>query len=464
MLKLTFHGAVRTVTGSMHLIENGRGRLLLDCGLYQGRRQEAFERNRNLPFPADSIDTVLLSHAHIDHCGNIPHLVKNGFANEIHCTRATADLTDVMLLDSARIQEKDVEYVNKVRARHGEPPTEPHYTTEDAEKAQDCFVGHAYDRWFTPLSGIRAMFRDAGHILGSALTVVEVSDGSRKVRLCYAVDLGREDLPILRDPFVVSDAEVLIIESTYGGRLHGSLQAAEEKLIRVIRETVERKGKLLIPAFALERTQELVYCIHRLTLAGKLPELPIFVDSPLAIDATDVFRTHPECFDEQTNRFMQRVDDPFGFRQLRYVRDVEESKRLNREKGPFIIIAASGMAEHGRILHHLKNNIGDPNTTVLIVSFQAENTLGRRLAEGQTRVRIFGEEYERRCRIEVIDEFSAHADHQGIVKWAAKGLGHWKRAFVVHGEEQASLAIAGALKELGIPEVVVPTPGQSVEL
>ncbi|MCX8127090.1 MAG: MBL fold metallo-hydrolase, partial [Dehalococcoidia bacterium] len=233
---------------------------------------------------------------------------------------------------------------------------------------------------------------------------------------------------------------------------------------RIVSETVERKGKLVIPAFALERTQELVYCIHRLTLAGRLPELPIFVDSPLAIDATDVFRSHPECFDRSTNRFMQTVDDPFGFRQLRYVRDVEESKKLNREKGPLIIIAASGMAEHGRILHHLKNNIDDPNTTVLIVSYQAENTLGRRLVEGAETVRIFGEEYRRRCRVEVIDEFSAHADHQGIVRWVAGGLGRWKRAFIVHGEEQASLAIAGALQELGIPEVVVPTPGMSVEL
>jgi metallo-beta-lactamase family protein len=464
MLKLTFHGAVRTVTGSMHLLENGQSRVLLDCGLYQGHRQEAAERNRNIPFEPATVNALLLSHAHIDHSGNIPNLVKKGFEGDIHCTRATADLTAIMLQDSAHIQEKDVEYVNKIRARHGEPPVAPLYTQEDAEKAQDAFVGHALDRWFTPAAGVRAMFRDAGHILGSAIIMVNVSDGDRTVRLCYACDLGRVNLPILRDPFAVEDGDILIIESTYGGRFHGDVKVGEQKLAEVVKRVASQGGKLLIPAFALGRTQELVYGLHRLVLTGCCPDLPIYVDSPLAIDATDIFREHPECFDRETNAFMRRGEDPFGFRQLKYVRDPEESKKLNDEKGPFIIIAASGMVEHGRILHHLKHNIGDRNTTVLLVSWQAEHTLGRRLANGDKVVRIFGEEYERRCQVEVIDEFSAHADHNGLVEWVKKGKNHWKRVFIVHGDEPASLALADALRGAGLADVAVPHMGESVQI
>lgn len=463
-MEITFWGAARAVTGSQHLIHVNGKRILLDCGLFQGHRAEAFERNRNLPFDPQGIDAVVLSHAHIDHCGNLPSLVKGGFRGEIHCTMATSDLVSIMLRDSAHINQKDVEYINKKHRRKGLPPVQPLYTIEEAEHALDYLVAHNYNRWFSVTSGVRALLRDAGHILGSAITILEIDENGRRVRLGFTGDLGRKDLPILRDPVLVQDLDYLITESTYGNRLHEDINQVEDQLAETVMETHSRRGKLIIPAFAVERTQEVIYTLHRLSIARRIPPLPVYVDSPLAIDATEIFRLHPECFDEETNEFLLREQDPFGFRGLYYTRNVEDSKRLNDMDGPMIIISASGMCEAGRILHHLKNNIEDPRNTVLIVSFQAEHTLGRRLAERAEIVRIFGDEYRLRAQVKVIDAFSAHADREELLWWIGQAKSDLKAAFVVHGEEDQSLALAEAIEDLGVPEVAVPYLGDRIAL
>ncbi len=463
-MKITFWGAARAVTGSQHLIQANGKRVLLDCGLFQGHRAEALERNRNLPFDAASLDALVLSHAHIDHCGNIPTLVKGGFQGDIHCTMATSDLVSIMLRDSAHINSKDVEYVNKKHRRKGLPLVEPLYTIEEAEQALDYLVAHKYNRWFPVTKGVQAILLDAGHILGSAITVLRISENGQTVRLGFTGDLGRKDLPILRDPTVVRDLDYLITESTYGNRLHEDINRVEQELAETVTETYSRGGKLIIPAFAVERTQEVIYTLHRLRLAGRIPPLPVYVDSPLAIDATEIFRLHPECFDEETNEFLLREQDPFGFRGLHYTRNVDESKALNEMDGPMIIISASGMCEAGRILHHLKNNVEDSRNTVLIVSFQAEHTLGRRIAEKREKVRIFGDEYRLRARVKVIEAFSAHADRDELLWWVGFAKPGLKKLFVVHGEEDESLALAEAIEDRTTPDVLVPRRGDRVTL
>jgi metallo-beta-lactamase family protein len=463
-VEISFWGAARSVTGSQHLIHANGRRVLLDCGLFQGHRAEALERNRNLPFDAASIDALVLSHAHIDHCGNIPTLVKSGFRGDIHCTMATSDLVSIMLRDSAHINSKDVQYVNKKHRRKGLPPVEPLYTVEEAEYALDYLVAHKYNRWFPVTKGVQAMLLDAGHILGSAITILSINENGQTVRLGFTGDLGRKDLPILRDPTVVRDLDYLITESTYGNRLHEDINQVEEELAETVMETYSRGGKLIVPAFAVERTQEVIYTLHRLRMAGRIPPLPVYVDSPLAIDATEIFRLHPECFDEETNEFLLREQDPFGFRGLHYTRNVEDSKELNEMDGPMIIISASGMCEAGRILHHLKNNIEDPRNTVLIVSFQAEHTLGRRIVEKRERVRIFGDEYRLRAQVKVIDAFSAHADRDELLWWIGHTESGMKGVFVVHGEEDQSLALADAIEDRRIPDVMVPHRGDRVAL
>jgi metallo-beta-lactamase family protein len=436
----------------------------LECGLFQGHRAEAFERNRNLPFETERVDAMILSHAHIDHCGNIPTLVNRGFRGDIHCTIATADLVSIMLRDSAHINLKDVEYVNKKHKRKGLPPVEPLYSIEEAEESLNYLVGHNYNRWFPVTEGVRALFRDAGHILGSAITVLEISENGRMIRLAFTGDLGRKDLPILHDPVLVDDIDYLITESTYGNRLHDDITQVEEELAETVLDTYSRHGKLIIPAFALERTQEVIYTLHRLQDAQRIPPIPIYVDSPLAIDATEIFRVHPECFDVEINEYILRQEDPFGFRGLHYLRAVEESKRLNELEGPMIIISASGMCEAGRILHHLKNNIEDERNTVLIVSFQAEHTLGRRIAERRDKVRIFGEEHELKARVKVIDAFSAHADRDELLWWIGHIVHNLKGVFVVHGEEEESLALAEGIRELGVAQTIVPHRGEEVTI
>jgi metallo-beta-lactamase family protein len=466
-MKIQFHGAVRTVTGSMHLLTANGSRILLDCGLYQGRRRESFERNRTLPFDPSEIDVLILSHAHIDHSGNIPTLVKNGFQGNIFATPASRDLCSAMLRDSGYIQESDAEYASKRNAKKGLPPVEPLYTVEDATVSLRFFVSLGYDRPLTVAPGVTLTFRDAGHILGSAVVVLDLEEGNQKRRLLFSGDLGRENMPILRDPQTVDDVDYLIIESTYGDRLHDPVELADRALRDVVVSTYERGGKVIVPAFAVGRTQELVYALHRLTEARKLPDLPIFVDSPLAVNVTEVFRLHPECYDEELNEFIKhgRSPDPFGFHRLTYVRAVEKSKELNFLREPAVIISASGMCEAGRILHHLKNNVEDSRNTVLIVGWQAPHTLGRRLVERRPLVKIFGEEYSLKARVETINGFSAHADRTGLLDYAQQlGAGQIRKAFVVHGEEPSSLALADGLRDLGLQDVRVPKLHEEVLL
>ena len=466
-MKIQFLGAVRTVTGSMHLLTVNGSRLLLDCGLFQGKRKESYERNKTLPFNAGTIDALLLSHAHIDHSGNIPSLVKNGFGGNIYTTPASRDLCSAMLRDSGHIQEYDAYYVNKKRARKGLEPVEPLYTIEDAANSLRNFVSIGYDRPLSVAPGVTLTFRDAGHILGSAITVLDIQEGNRNSRLAFTGDLGRKGMPILKDPWVVQDVDHLIIESTYGDRLHDPIDTTDGELRSVIIETHRKGGKVIVPAFSVGRTQELVYALHRLTEAKKIPELPIFVDSPLSVNVTEIFRLHPECYDKEVQQFLDagNLRDPFGFHRLTYIRAVEDSKELNFLREPAIIISASGMCEAGRILHHLKNNIEDARNTVLIVGWQAPYTLGRRLVERQPVVKIFGEEYSLRASVKTINGFSAHADREELLDYAQQlGTSRLKGAFVIHGEEAASLALADGLQSLGIDLVTVPRPGEEFEL
>jgi metallo-beta-lactamase family protein len=466
-MNLQFLGAARTVTGSMHLLTVNGSRILLDCGLFQGRRQESFERNRNLPFDAASIDALVLSHAHIDHSGNIPSLVKNGFRGNIYATPATRDLCSAMLRDSGHIHEEDAAYINKKRARQGLQPVEALYTQEDAARSLGHFVSVDYHRPLSVVPGVTATFHDAGHILGSAVVVLDLEENGAKKRLVFSGDLGRKDMPILRDPEPVEGTDYLIIESTYGDRLHGPVEDQARELRDVVLDTYRRGGKVIIPAFAVGRTQELVYALHRLVEARKLPALPIYVDSPLAVNVTEIFRLHPECYDSEVRKFVEAGNhrDPFGFHRLTYIRSVEGSKELNFLRESAIIISASGMAEAGRILHHLKNNLEDARNTVLIVGWQAPDTLGRRLVERQSVVKIFGEEYRLRAQVRTINAFSAHADREELLAYVRQlKPKQVETAFVVHGEEAASLALADGLVGLGMGQVVVPRIGEEFEL
>jgi len=464
-VKLTFFGAVRTVTGSLHLIDTGSSRIILDCGLYQGRRRESRQRNENPPIPPALPQALILSHAHIDHCGNIPTFVKLGYKGPIHATFATRDLCTAMLRDSAHIQEKDAEYLNKKLARRGEEPITPLYRMEDAERSLKLFRGYNYRQPFYPTPDICITFYDAGHVLGSALTCIEVDNGKKPLRIGYIVDLGRRNLPILRDPEIIQGLDYMIIESTYGNRTHTPIEQARDELRDVVRRTVERGGKIIIPAFALERTQELVYCLHELWEAGEIPEIPIFVDSPLAVNVTEIFRMHPECFDEETNRYLLQNEDPFGFGRLQYIRDVEDSKALNYDTRPMIIISASGMCESGRILHHLKNNIENSKNTILIVGFMAQNTLGKRLVDRVGRVKIFGEEYRLKAEVVVMNSFSAHADKEDLLNYVKKSASaRLKGIFIVHGDEDQSLALREHLHDAGFENAYVPQPGDVAEL
>ncbi len=466
-MQIQFWGAARTVTGSMHLLSVNGHKLLLDCGLVQGKRKEAFETNRNLPFDAGEIEAVILSHAHIDHSGNLPSLIRAGFTGKIYATPATRDLDAYLLLDSARIQESDVAYVNKIRGRQGKRLFEPLYTQQDAADTMPHFVSVEYDRPFEPAPGVRVHFRDAGHILGSAIVVVDLEENQRRSRLLYSGDVGRKGLPILRDPQTADGVDFLIMESTYGNRLHRPASEAKEMLRGIVQESYDRQGKLLIPSFAVGRTQEIVYHLDQLSTAGQLPAIDVFVDSPLAVNITEVFRLHPECYDDEARAMLAASDgDAFGFKRLRYIRDVEESKRLNYLKTPAVIISASGMCEAGRILHHLKNNIEDPRTTILFVGYQAENTLGRKLLEGQSPVPIFGEDYQVKAQIKRAEEYSAHADRDELLDWSAsvQAQGKLRRVFLVHGEDESIQSLAQELKARGISPVDMPERGQAFEL
>jgi metallo-beta-lactamase family protein len=467
-MKIQFWGAAKEVTGSMHLLQINGKQILLDCGMVQGKRKIAFERNRNIPFEAQKIDALVLSHAHIDHSGNIPNLVKNGFNGRIYCTSATRDLAVNMLLDAAHIQEDDVRYVNKKRAEEGKVLFEPLYTMKDVMKSLRMFVATEYEQMLQIAPGVQLTFYDAGHILGSAAVCRDIVVGTDKSRrLVYSGDIGRDNLPILRDPEPVPGAELVIMESTYGDRLHETTGQAKQKLKTLVHETIQRKGKLIIPSFAVGRTQELIYHLHQLLLEGQIPQLPVYVDSPLAVNITDVFRMHPECFDDEYMDYLTQnnLRDMWGFRDLTYVRDTDESKALNDIKKPVIIISASGMCEAGRILHHLKNNIENPQNTILFVGYQAEDTLGRKIVDGFPEVNIFGETYKVKAHIEKIEGYSAHADKEGLREWAfnEKRLGKPEYYFIVHGEEASANTFADVLRSqsMALKEVIVPALGDT---
>lgn len=460
-MKIHFLGGAQTVTGSQHLLNLNGHRILLECGLYQGRRADTYTRNQNFPFDPAKLDAVVLSHAHIDHSGNLPNLVKKGFRGPIYATHATVDLCQIMLRDSAFLHEKDAEWVSKIRRREGRPAIDPLYTVEDAEATMDRFVGCDYVEAAEILPGVVLSFRDAGHILGSAGVNLEFRLGGKPFRLGFTGDLGRKDMPILRDPDYLRELDLLIMECTYGNRRHRLSDDVEEDLARLVRSVVERGGKIVIPSFAVGRTQLLVYLLHKLFIQNRIPDLPIFVDSPLAVNATEVFRRHPECWDRETERvFLQDNQDPFGFGRLKYVRNVEESKQLNSLAYPHIVISASGMAEGGRILHHLRNSIGNPRNLVLLVGFAAQETLARKLMDGHRKVPIFGEQYEVRCQVLRIDDFSAHADRGELLEFLEMvPPGRLKRVFLVHGEPEEGLPFQNTVRSLGYEEVHFPAPG-----
>lgn len=464
-MRIHFHGAAHTVTGSQHLIEINGSRLLLECGLYQGRRAEAYTRNREFAFDPRKVDAMILSHSHIDHCGNIPNLVKQGFNGPIYLTPAAAELTDVMLRDSGHIQESDAEYINKKRRAKGEPLVEPLYTQQDAEQVAEYFHPVDYSQAFEPVPGVTARFIEAGHILGSAAISLELTEKGRKVRFWFSGDIGRRDLPLLRDPILPDEVDFLLMESTYGDKPHRGPRLAYEEFREVVRQTAERGGKVIIPAFAVGRTQELVYWLNQMMHEDGLPMLPVFVDSPLAVNASDVFKHNADSFDEETRKFVRENRHPaLDFKMLTYIRSVDESKALNERTDPMVIISASGMAETGRILHHLKNNIENPNTTICIVSWQSPDTLGRRLADREKQVKIFGEVYNVNAQVATIGGLSGHAGQDLLMEYALSANGKLRKVFLVHGEEKPATILQNKLKDIGVRQVAYPEMHSSVEL
>jgi metallo-beta-lactamase family protein len=464
-MQIHFYGATRTTTGSMYLLEVNQRRILMECGLFQGRREESIERNRKFPFKPEEIDFVLLSHAHIDHCGNLPNLCRSGFTGNIYSTFATRDLVAIMLEDSAEIQRADAEFLSKRRAKKGLPPVEPLYSAIDAEKAVRQFVTLGYDRPMTVADGVTVTFRDAGHILGAAQIVLDISEGNHKFRYLFSGDIGRGGDAILRDPVPVENVDYLQMEATYGGRLHSVKSDAHEELRRLVTDTLKRGGKVIIPAFSVGRTQQIVYELNQCTIEGECSTVPIFVDSPLSTNATEVYRLHPECFNEEVYRFLREKTNPFAMTNLTYIRDVAHSMKLNDLQGPAIIISASGMAEAGRIRHHLKNHIGNPENLILFIGYCAEHTLGAQILAGRNPVNIFGEPYEVRARIASIDAFSGHADKSELTRYVQALTGNIKKIAVIHGEESQCLAWADTLHKLKPKaEVLVPVYQQIIEL
>lgn len=464
-MQIEFQGAARTVTGSMHIVHVNGSRILLDCGLYQGRRAEANEINRTFPFDPRSVDAVVLSHAHIDHSGNLPGLVKQGYRGPIYSTPATKDLCAIMLADSGHIQEKDAEYINTKLRKNHEQEIQPLYTMRDAAAALELFQPVPYEKDFAVAKNLSAKYTDAGHILGSASIRLTASENGKTTRLGFTGDIGRWNMPIIRDPMFMGNVDVLISESTYGGKLHDPPEDMGKQLAADLVRVIGRGGKVIVPAFSIGRTQDLVYSLFKLFQENKLPRIPIFVDSPLAVNATDVYKNHPECFDEETYAYVAQDQDPFGFQQVHYIRSVEESKKLNDYNGSCMIIAASGMCEAGRILHHLANSVSDSRNAVLIVGYQAEHTLGKRLVDREQEVRIFGTLYQRTAEVIVHNSFSAHADGNELLKY----IGMFDRPqlqgiFLVHGELARQEDLKQGLLKQGNSRVEIPLRGEKFDV
>lgn len=462
--KISFHGAAGEVTGSRHLLEVGDKSVLMDCGMFQGHRSDADAKNRTFRFPPASVDAVLLSHAHVDHCGLLPLLYKNGCDAPIYATAATAEIAGIMLADSARLQEGDAKFYNKIHAAEN-LTIEPMYDVEDADLALRHFKPREYNTGFDPVPGVKAEFLNAGHVLGSAMVQLDIETAGGIRRLLYTGDLGRAETLLLEDPAAPQSVDYLVIESTYGDRLHEPLADAAGKLAEVIRKAYREGGKVIIPSFALERTQELIVILDKLRGDKTTPAIPIYVDSPMAVSLTEIFNKHRDgfSFDDKFRDYARIDGDPFGFDYISYVRSKEESQRLNNLKGPMIIISASGMCEGGRVLHHLRNNIEKENTTILLVGYQAQGTLGRKLQDGLKKVKIFGLEHEVWASVETMHAFSSHADKNDLVAFikAAKPA---RGVFLVHGDPEARAALSSALAAEGIKNVQCPLMGEEFEL
>lgn len=463
-MEIHFHGAAGTVTGSMHLLSINGKKILLDCGLYQGRRKEAFERNRKLPFEASDIDVCILSHAHIDHSGNLPSLVKSGFRGKIYATPATGALCSFMLVDSAHLQERDVRYANRRREKEGQTLFEPLYDGEDVERCLERFEPKDYEESFEVVSGVRAMFVDAGHILGSAAVVLDIEMKAGTRRLVFTGDVGRKDAPIINDPVPIRDVDYLITEGTYGNRSHPKRADIKATLLDLCSKILDRSSRLIIPAFAVGRTQQILYFLNELHAEGKLKPIPVFVDSPMASKATETYEMFSDIYDQETMKTLRSGDYPFAFPKLRFTASVEDSMKINEQLGPTIIISASGMCEGGRILHHLKHSVGGFKNIILFPGFQAEHTLGRRLIQRPEAVKIFGEQFSVRAEVVSIRGLSAHADREGLLEYIGHMGSRIRKAFVVHCEPEPGKALADALSENGTRQTYVPVAHQKFEI
>jgi metallo-beta-lactamase family protein len=458
-MRITSYGAAEEVTGSKHLVEiNGRS-VLFDCGMHQGHRNESAERNRSLPFDVNALDAVVLSHAHIDHSGTLPVLARHNFQGRIYCTPATRDLCSVMLRDSAHIQERDARWLSK-KHQSFVPPI---YNDTDVKEIMRHFVSIPFEMSFEVAPGVRITFHEAGHVLGSAMTLVEFEEEGRARRFIYSGDIGRKNMPILRDPWEPDDADVVIMESTYGNRDHDPIEKLDEQLADIITRTHERGGKVIVPSFALERTQEFVYALKRLEAAGTIPQMPVYVDSPLTVNVTEVFRLHVESFDDEFRELDNDAGDPFQLHHIEYIRNVNRSKALNNIKKPAIIISASGMCEFGRIVHHLRNNCSDPRNTIMIIGFQAQHTLGRRIVERDREIRIFGVKHELRAEVQVLNALSAHAGRSDLMAFARRFKDRAEKVLLVHGEPEAQDALMEGLAAEGVRNVAIQQRGVPVD-
>lgn len=458
-MKLAFHGAARTVTGSKHILTLNNGKkILLDCGMFQGMGKETGNLNATLGFDAKEIDVMLLSHAHIDHTGLIPKLFKEGFRGDIHCTAATYDLTKVLLEDSATIQRDDTRFLNKRRAKEGLPPIEPLYSIEDAKEACTLLEKQAYQHWFKVTEGVHAMFTDAGHIIGSSSVHLKITEDGKTTRLTFSGDVGRYRDLILKSPEVFPQADYIIIESTYGDKLHEPATNIHEVFYNWITKTcIEKKGKLIIPAFSVGRTQELLYILNQLSLEKRLPHIPVYVDSPLSKEATDIVKSYPRYFNNRVKKVLEIDDDPFDFTGLTFIANADESKALNFDKQPMIIISASGMADAGRIKHHIANNIDDKNNTILMVGYCEPNSLGGRLLAGHKEVRIYGEMHKVVAEIGVMHTMSAHGDYDDLCQYlSCQNPELVKTVFVVHGEFDVMTEFQRRLYKKGFKQVETP--------